>query len=79
MDDVDSESKQVLYNLWLRAVFFVYFKFAPYPCACWCVASSCACVGSVLQSLLCCFLLACRAVWQAVLACVGSARVLAGA
>ena len=34
------------------------------PCACWCVASSCACVGSVLQSLLCCFLLACRAVWQ---------------
>ena len=64
MDDVDSESKQVLYNLWLRAVFFVYFKFPPYPCACWCVASSCACVGSVLQSLLCCFLLACRAVWQ---------------
>ena len=33
-------------------------------CACWCVASSCACVRSVLQSLLCCFLLACRAVWQ---------------
>ena len=41
MDDVDSESKQVLYNLWLRAVFFVYFKFAPYQCACCCVASLC--------------------------------------
>ena len=40
-------------------------------CACWCVASSRACVGSVLHSLLCCFLLACGAVWQCSLGLCG--------